>query len=212
MVIKASTNAYIKQILGESEEVLLVVRQHWFVLLQEILIEILFILGLSALTSLLVWFLPAYPFLALLWILVIIPIGSMIKDILVWTNHQYIVTSRRVIQTRGILDKNVIDSSLEKVNDVKMEQPFWGRIFNFGNIEILTASELGVNLFKNIGDPIRFKTTMLNAKMKLSDEDQSVLRGRSIPELIEELGQLKQKGILTEEEFKNKKTELLSKM
>jgi uncharacterized membrane protein YdbT with pleckstrin-like domain len=68
----------------------------------------------------------------------------MINDILVWSHHQYIVTNWRVLQISGIFNKNVIDSSLEKVNDVKMTQSFFGRIFNYGNVEILTASELGV--------------------------------------------------------------------
>ena len=38
-----------------------------------------------------------------------------------------------------------------KVNDVKMEQSFLGRLLGYGDIEILTASELGVNLFRRIG-------------------------------------------------------------
>jgi uncharacterized membrane protein YdbT with pleckstrin-like domain len=42
-----------------------------------------------------------------------------------WKNHQYIITNRRVIQINGIVNKNVTDSSLEKVNDVHMTQSFF---------------------------------------------------------------------------------------
>ena len=89
---------------------------------------------------------------------------------MVWRNHKYFVTSRRVIQVFGVFTKNVTDSSLEKVNDVKMEQTILGRLLNFGNIEILTASELGVNRFTKIGKPIIFKTAMLDAKENMKNQ------------------------------------------
>jgi len=131
-------------------------------------------------------------------------------------NLQYIVTNRRVMQINGVINKNVIDSSLEKVNDIHLSQSAWGRLFNFGDVEILTASELGVNLFRRIQDPIRFKTTMLNAKENMdSDDDRRVPRAKpatDVPSLIASLEQLRQQGVLTEEEFQQKKTDLLARM
>jgi hypothetical protein len=147
-------------------------------------------------------------------LLILIPLLSMLRDILVWSNCQYIVTNRRVIQISGVVNKNVVDSSLEKVNDVKMTQSFFGRLFDYGDIEIMTASELGVNLFKRIGDPVKFKTAMLNAKENMGfDESGPHARpAEDIPTLIAKLDELRQKGILTEAEFQNKKKELLAKM
>ncbi len=77
----------------------------------------------------------------------------------------------------------------------------------------LTASELGANLFKRIGNPVRFKTAMLNAKEKLEgrfkfETDPSA----DIPGMIEKLDKLRQQGILSDGEFQNKKSELLSKI
>ena len=57
-----------------------------------------------------------------------------------------------------------MDSSLEKVNDVVMDQNFWGRIWGYGDIEIMTASEIGVNKLHMLANPVRFKTTMLDQK------------------------------------------------
>jgi hypothetical protein len=134
----------------------------------------------------------------------------------VWTNHRYIVTNLRVIQISGIINKNVIDSSLEKVNDVKMVQSFFGRIFNFGDIEVLTAAEMAINRFTRIGNPVRFKTAMLNAKVRLdehgflSQPSQPVAPG--VPGLIASLGELRERGLLTDEEFQEKKTKLLSQL
>jgi uncharacterized membrane protein YdbT with pleckstrin-like domain len=125
------------------------------------------------------------------------------------------VTSHRVIQTAGVFSKDVVDSSLEKVNDVKLSQSFLGRMFGYGDIEILTASELGVNLFHEINDPVGFKTAMLNAKERLGFDNESRMEshaGADIPALIARLDDLRKKGILSEGEFQQKKAELLAKM
>ena len=139
----------------------------------------------------------------------------MVRDFLIWFNRQYIVTNRRVIQTSGVFSKDVVDSSLEKVNDVKLSQSFWGRLFDYGDIEILTASEVGANVFRSIGEPIKFKTAMLNAKERLGFDElgtQSVQAVNDIPFMIASLDDLRKKGIISEVEFQQKKTELLSKM
>ena len=138
----------------------------------------------------------------------------MLRDILIWRSREYIVTNRRVIQINGVFSKDVVDSSLEKVNDVKMNQSFFGRMFGYGDIEILTASETGDNLFRRIGDPIKFKTAMLNSKEKLGYEGTSAQpqRADDIPAQIAELDKLRKQGIVTEAEFQAKKKELLAKM
>jgi hypothetical protein len=204
---------YIQKMLGENERILLITRQHWFVLfsaiLAEVVVTLIVIAAISALTVI-----SLNPLAALGFLLVLIPAAIMLRDILVWYNREYVVTNRRVIQIFGVFNKSVVDSSLEKVNDVKMSQSFFGRLFDYGDIEILTGSELGANLFKRIGDPVKFKTAMLNAKEKLGFEGggphaQSV---ESIPAMIAELDELRKKGIVTEAEFQAKKAQLLSKM
>ena len=45
-----------------------------------------------------------------------------------------------------------------------------------------------------------------------TSSQQTVLTEKSIPEQIEKLAELKEKGILTEDEFKEKKKELLDKL
>lgn len=202
---------YIQSMLGQNEHILLVTRQHAFVLTSAIIAEIVVTLAVIVLGTVAAI---NFPLAALSYLLVLIPLGSMTHDILVWYNRQYIVTNRRVIQINGVVNKNVVDSSLEKVNDVKMTQSFFGRMFDYGDIEIMTASELGVNLFKRIGDPVKFKTAMLDAKEKMGFDEvgEHPRRAESIPALIAELDALRQKGILSETEFQQKKTELLAKL
>jgi len=206
---------YLENLLGEKERILFTARQHWFIVISSILLEVSAILVIFAVTIALVLLTPDMR----LWIAIIgflvmlVPILSLVRDVLIWSNHQYIVTNWRVIQVSGVINKNVIDSSLEKVNDVKMTQSFFGRMFNFGDIEILTASEMGVNLFKRIDDPVRFKTVMLNAKEALERRAGELPPAMpDIPALIAQLDALRKEGILTEEEFQAKKSDLLSKI
>ena len=42
-----------------------------------------------------------------------------------------------------MLNKTSLDSSLEKINDAVLTQSIFGRMFGFGDLEILTASEIG---------------------------------------------------------------------
>jgi hypothetical protein len=93
-----------------------------------------------------------------------------------------------------------------------MSQSVLGRVFGYGDVEILTASELGVNLFKRIENPIRFKTEMLNAKENLERGEESISKGDDVPGLIAQLNSLREKGILSDEEFQQKKAHLLSKL
>ncbi len=202
-------NDYIERMLGENERILLVTRQHKFVLFGTILAEILVTLVvLVVIISLAI----GNPAVLLGLLLALIPIGIMLNDILDWSNRQYIVSNRRVIQISGVFNKSVVDSSLEKVNDVKMSQSFFGRLFDYGDIEILTASEMSVSKFKRIGDPVKFKTAMLNAKEELGYDGMNPQQNESIPQQIAELDILRKQGILTEAEFQKKKTELLAKM
>jgi uncharacterized membrane protein YdbT with pleckstrin-like domain len=147
-------------------------------------------------------------------VLLLFPLASLTRDLLIWSNRKYVITNRRVIQLAGVLNKDVTDSSLDKVNDVKLDQSVWGRLLNFGDVEILTASDLGVNKFTTIGDPVRFKTAMLNAKNKLETPVFAAPAPATpdLPTLLAQLDGLRQHGVLTEAEFQAKKAQLLAKM
>jgi uncharacterized membrane protein YdbT with pleckstrin-like domain len=205
---------YLKSLLGENEQILFVTHQHWLVLAGEIISEVLLSVAVVVLVSLIWAFWLLNPLVALGYLLLIFPLISLCRDVLVWSNRKFVVTNRRVIQLAGVFSKNVTDSSLEKVNDVKLTQSFLGRMLGYGDIEILTASELGVNKLSHIGRPIQYKTTMINAKEKL-ETPAAAAPVRPLPNLADLLAQLdtlRQHGVLTEAEFQIKKAELLKKM
>lgn len=209
---------YIENLLGETERILHTARQHWFVLASSIFFEIIVIMVIFTLTILGIAFHWADSWIVGIIgaLLLLIPIATMTRDILIWSNHQYYVTNWRVIQISGIINKNVMDSSLDKVNDVKMTQSFFGRIFGYGDVEILTGSELGVNLFRRIEEPVRFKTAMINAKesalRRSVASSPAPAQGFDIPAFLTQLADLRQKNVLTEEEFQKMKSEVLAKL
>jgi len=210
---------YLQTLMGERENIIQTTRHHWFILASSIVLELVLILFIFAATIAGTIYLSEFQPSAVLFVaiggfvLLLIPVITGTRDILNWTNHQFIITNRRVMQISGIFNKSVIDSSLEKVNDIKMEISALGRIFGYGDIEILTASELGVNKFKQIENPVKFKTALLNAKTMLEQSVFTALEVTTdVPSMISKLADLRTQGVLTEDEFQNKKSELLSKM
>jgi len=207
--------SYLKNLLGENEHIIFVTRQHWLILLGQILAKSVLALGLVILVTLIwrIW-LPHSLVVPLAYLLLILPLLGLLRNVIIWTSQQYIVTDWRVIQISGVFSKEVTDSSLEKVNDVKLDQSFVGRLLDYGDLEILTASELGVNRFTHVGQPIRLKTAMLNAKEKL-EHGQAGLVNRSEVDIagpIEQLDNLRQQGLLTEKEFRQQKAQVLTKL
>jgi uncharacterized membrane protein YdbT with pleckstrin-like domain len=210
------SDKYLKSLLGENEQVLFVTHHHWLVLVGEILAEILLSIALVVLVTLIWVNWVLNPLMLLGYLLLVIPAISLLRDVLIWKNRQYMVTNRRVIQLAGVFNKNITDSSLDKVNDVKMSQSFLGRLLDYGNIEILTASELGANKFSYIGRPIQYKTAMINAKEKLERAPLPpapvAAPAASPADLLTQLDALRQHGVLSEAEFQAKKAELLKRM
>ncbi len=217
---------YLQSLLGEREKIIIVTRHHWFVLARSIILEVVLILVVFAATiagTVAITGTSPFRFIVPLigFVILLIPITTGMKDVLEWTHHQYIITNLRVMQISGIFNKNVIDSSLDKVNDIKMTQSAFGRMFGYGDIEILTASELGVNLFKRIDNPVKFKSALINAKANLehaaepepvTEVTPSAQMNQEIPAMIGKLAELRAQGILTEVEFQQKKAELLAKL
>ena len=219
---------YIESLMARNERIAFATHQHWIVLLRAFIANLLLcILVVAVVVALFV--LPPSPnrlplLLRLLpLILLLIPFIRMGLKIIKWWNESYIITNRRVIQTEGIINKHVIDSSLEKVNDVVLNQSVLGRMLGYGDVEILTASEIGANRFERISGPVRFKTEMLNQKEGMGSLDDFGRRAdRSldapspsagdIPELIAELDELRRKGVITEQEFAEKRQKLMDRI
>jgi len=211
---------YLDSLMGRNEQIVFLTRQHWLVLLVTAVVD-----GFLAIGTLIIAILlgNVQGILAALAVLAVFPIIHFVIRFLNWYNLQCIVTNRRVMEIRGVINKRVSDSSLEKVNDVVLEQSILGRLLGYGTVEIITGSDIGVNFFRHIARPVRFKTEMLNQKEGLTELDSYSSRARrvlteeppatgDIPELIAELDELRKRGVISEQEFQEKKTDLLRRI
>ncbi len=237
--------AYIDDLLGRGERIVYVGRQHAFVLVSNVLTElaliaILIAAGVASQTAF-----PQAAYLPIaggmtgggLVLLVCAVISVMILisaflDYLRWNNETYIITDMRVIQLRGVFNKNVIDSSLEKINDIALRQTWLGQLFGFGDIEILTAAtaDSRVNVLRRMAHPIQFKRALLEAKQNHSRgfgylDPQAIeaysqpAAGRApaggraqIEQTLHTLAELRDQGILSQDEFEAKKRDLLRRI
>jgi hypothetical protein len=166
--------AYIDKMLAAGEQPVRRDHQHWFVLVADarygilaIVVAIaLVVLRSAANTTGTFDVLIGYAVLALV-IAGLLVIGW---QILRWKNEEYVVTTRRVLQLEGVVNKRVLDSSLEKINDAVLSQSIFGRMFGFGDLDILTASETGISRLRMLRDADDFKRAMLESKHELELE------------------------------------------
>lgn len=146
-----------------------------------------------------------------------------------WRVNIWGVTNFRVIDETGLLSHYAKESPLEKINNVSYDQTLLGRILNYGHVEIQTAAEIGSTDYDNVHAPkllkdtitlaqADFKTYQLTSQanhmataMGLNKTIQgSALSSPGLASELEKLFELKQKGVLSEEEYNKAKSRILN--
>ena len=181
--------SYARNHLSRGEEVVFESRQHWFAVIARTWVWIL--IAILALALLIFLSTGPEPFVndtvdgvAMIASLIALVVSLAWMAIVIWDwrNQEWLITTRRVIRAEGILNKSIVDSNLEKVNDARLDQSWAGRIFNYGTLDILTAAEeMGgstVSDFPMIADPVQFKVAMLNQKELMERPDLAPLRAQ----------------------------------
>jgi hypothetical protein len=183
--------SYARKLLARGEEVVLEARPHWFLVIGRSWWAI--ILAILALAVLM--FVAGPPeeqldgpaeIVALVLLLIgLARIGWVIWD---WRNTEFLVTTHRIERAEGILNKRMAATSLEKVNDAVLTQSLFGRIFGFGDLDILSAAEEigGIEDFPMVTDPVDFKVAMLNQKEAIERPDLAppAYQRQAPPELV----------------------------
>lgn len=168
--------SYARNLLSRGEEIVFESRQHWFAVLGE---TWPFVIAAILAFAVLIWqsTSTAWQLTGLLQIVsLLVLLVSLLRiglKIWSWRNQEWFVTTRRLIKAEGIFNKEMADSSLEKINDAHLTQSWIGRIFDFGTLDILTAADeaAGIQDYYFLADPVRFKIAMLNQKEKLERPD-----------------------------------------
>jgi PH (Pleckstrin Homology) domain-containing protein/putative oligomerization/nucleic acid binding protein len=174
--------SYARNLLSRGEDVVHESRQHWFAIVARTWIWIVAVIVALAILIFLNSNADPVGGATVDGILTIVVVVALIASLAYigfvlwdWRNQEWLITTRRVIRAEGVLNKSVADSSLEKINDARLDQSIFGRIFGFGTLDILTAAEEagGTNLadFPMIADPVQFKKAMFDQKQMLENPD-----------------------------------------
>jgi uncharacterized membrane protein YdbT with pleckstrin-like domain len=216
---------YVESLLGKNEQILWRARQHWIVLTANFVINLFIFLVIWAIyfavgslgAGWLGDFLRSNRGFALL--LLLIPIGWFGWEFLQWWAEEYLITTTRVVQTEGLINKRTKDSALEKINDITLNQSVLGRILNYGDLAIITGSDVGTNVLQRLAKPVEFKKTLLEQKRRLSDDedlgDRKAVAASDDDDPLKKIAQLdalRKSGAISEVDYQQAKAKLLAKL
>src|SRR5664280_2305625 len=102
--------------------------------------------------------------------LLVLGVVDIVWIYLHWWAEDYVITNRRILKVEGLFNKRAADSSLEKINDAILEQSVFGRMFDWGDLRILTAAEEVADDYHMLHHAPTFKKTMMLAKQDIEDE------------------------------------------
>jgi hypothetical protein len=173
------------------------------------------------------------------WYLFLIPLAFALIALLI--NYMYlsrvmfVVTDRRIITRYGIFTLRYADIGVEKVQNVTVIQPWWKRIFGFGDVFFATAGEKGgidyespgIRLMSggavswdDVGKPfevVRLASSVINpGAIPVTMVNQSVpaatATSPSTQDRLRDLDELRKNGTITQQEYDDKRKQILDKL
>ena len=103
--------------------------------------------------------------LVFLGILTLVVVVGLVFLIWAWVrvrSTELAITSRRVIAKFGFVKRHTVEINLEKVEALRVEQGFWGRLLNYGTI-FVSGAGTSVAPFPDIADPLVFRRKFMEA-------------------------------------------------
>jgi uncharacterized membrane protein YdbT with pleckstrin-like domain len=196
--------------LKKDEKVMIITRRHWLTLAGPVMVT-----SLAVVAGFLVG---VYGIL-----IGVVFIGYLIYKVIDRNNNLWAVTNLRVIDEFGVFASNSKESQLEKINNVSYSQSFVGKILGYGNVQIQTAAEIGATTYFLVENPKELKDTITHMQeeyknhqiKKQANELASAfatgqhINKTSVASELEKLHDLKQKGVLSEEEYVKLKTKII---
>ena len=224
--------SYADSLMAKQEQILYRGRQHWLAPVSDGLRPIVLVLAGLVIFFLAV-FIKASGFFwqimaGLSAVLLVVGLVWLVIVYLTWRSEEYLITTRRVLKVEGVLDKKSGDSSLDKINDAVLKQGLLARMLHYGDLEILTANEEGIDRYEMLAHVVEFKKAMLNAKNQLEDglrrpalasvapvpsaSSATATSSDDVTVTLSKLADLRDKGAITPAEYEAKKAELLGRL
>jgi len=156
---------------------------------------------------------------------VLIAIANFAWRYINWSGINFVITTDRLIFRTGVFSKKGIEIPLERINTVFFNTTLFERAVGSGDLTVESAGEGGQQRFDNVRKPQLIQQEIYRAMEINKTQEFSAMadahaaaagvaaeRSLSIPEQIEQLDQLRLRGVITETEFQTKKSELLDRM
>jgi membrane protein YdbS with pleckstrin-like domain len=130
---------------------------------------------------------------------------------------EFVVTNRRVIRRVGLWAREIQQAPLEKIQDITIEQGNAGRMLGYGTVILETASEKGMLTFPYLTAPESFRNHVWGQAPAEASESASASAPpgaafSSARARLEELENLRQRGLVSQEEYASKRQEILSNL
>ncbi len=100
--------------------------------------------------------------LGVLLLIVVIGLFFLIAAWIAVRSTEIAITNRRVIAKFGFIKRDTVEINLEKVEALRVEQGFLGRMLNYGTI-FISGAGTSVAPIRNIADPLVFRRKFMEA-------------------------------------------------
>jgi len=209
---------YPKKLLNEGEDLALDLRPHWWFFAKHILGGIVlfgvFILIVATFGDFTKWGLIPWGLVALAWA---VWLASRYAN---WNFTHFVVTSDRVIFRTGVLAKHGVEIPLERINNINFHQGIIERFVGAGDLDIESAGREGQSHFEDIWHPDGvqqeiYRQMEANARKRAGWAHPAAAAPSpavSIPDQLNQLADLRDRGVITPAEFEAKKAQLLERM
>src|SRR5579872_7185315 len=127
----------------------------------------------------------------------------------------FVVTTDRLVYRSGIIAKHGKEIPLERVNDIAFHQTVFERLIGTGDLSIESAGAQSRETFGDIPRPAKVQNEIYRQMEACAARHADRVAGRqelSVPEQLEKLDDLRQRGIISAAEFDAKKQQLLGRL
>jgi uncharacterized membrane protein YdbT with pleckstrin-like domain len=148
-------------------------------------------------------------------LVLLVVLGWLLVRYVRWRSINFVLTSQRLIHRSGVLAKHGREIPLDHINDISYHQSIIERVVGAGDLVIESAGERGQTRLSDIPKPSLVQNEVYRqieaCKARAAGRDAAA-RGISIPEQIEKLAELRERGVITDSEFEAKKAQLLDRL
>lgn len=200
-----------RKLLNEGEDVVLDLRPHWSTLFVPVAALVVVVAGAigASVADAPSW--TGYPILAI----VALTFVWLVLRWLRWTTTNFTVTNDRIVYRSGVLAKKGREIPLDRVNDISFAQSVFERVIGAGDLMIESAGQQGQERYTDIPHPSKVQNVIYREMERFRGREADRQSGRhelSVPEQLEKLDELRQRGVISQAEFDEKKAQLLERM